>query len=142
MSKLFAKYSELKKKDPNFIYLFKSGIFYIALDEDAIKLSESLKLNLGKLNETVVKVGFPVSRLDHYIKLFQALNIPFKIADETYGVIDNYSDYLNNEDLKNIINDILNLDFNNITFKESFEKLYGIQKTLKKIYSKEENQND
>ena len=35
MSKLLAKYIELKKKNPDFVYLFKVGIFYIALDEDA-----------------------------------------------------------------------------------------------------------
>ena len=33
----------------------------------------------------------------------------------------------------------LSLDFNNITFKESFELLYGIQKNIKEIYSKENN---
>lgn len=139
MSRLYSKYTELKSKEPNFVYLFKSGIFYVALEDDATKLSESLKFKIGKLNENIIKVGFPISRLDHYSNLLQALNIPFKVIDDTYGVIDNYSDYLNNEKLKNIINNILSLDFNNITFKESFELLYGIQKNIKEIYSKENN---
>ena len=42
MSKLYASYSDLKKKEPDFVYLFKVGIFYIALEDDAIKLSECL----------------------------------------------------------------------------------------------------
>ncbi len=49
MSKLFAKYSELKKQNPNFVYLFKVGIFYLALDEDAHTLSKNLKLNFLKV---------------------------------------------------------------------------------------------
>ena len=49
MSKLYTKYTKLKEKNPNTVYLFKAGIFYLALGEDAIRLSVSLKLNLGKL---------------------------------------------------------------------------------------------
>ncbi|MCI9178230.1 MAG: hypothetical protein HFJ28_06795 [Clostridia bacterium] len=135
MSKLYSRYSELKKAEPNFVYLFKVGIFYLAIENDAIKLSECLKLNLGKLNETTAKVGFPVSKLDHYVRLMQAHNIPFKIADDTYGIINNYTDYLNNEQLKDIVNQLLALDFDNITFKEGFETLLSVQKDLKKIYS-------
>ena len=55
------------------------------------------------------------------------LDIPFKIADNTYCIIDNYTDYLNNEQLKETVKQVLDLDFNNITFKESFETLFGIQ---------------
>lgn len=142
MSKLYTKYLECKKKNSNFVYLFKVGIFYLALEEDAKKLSEALKLKLGNLNENIAKVGFPVSRLDHYIRLLQALNIPFKIADETYGMVDNYSDYLNNQKIKEILTEILQLDFNNITFKESFEILLGIQKRLQNIYDDGGTNND
>ena len=138
MSKLYSKYSELKKTNPQFVYLFKVGIFFLALDKDAIRLSESLKLNLGKLNETVVKAGFPVSKLEHYVRILQALNIPFQIVDDTYGIIANYADYLNNESLKKIVDQILSLDFNNITFKEGFENLLSIQKKLKQIYQEGE----
>lgn len=34
-SKLYNKYIQLKKDCPEKLYLFKSGIFYISLDEDA-----------------------------------------------------------------------------------------------------------
>lgn len=37
MSKLYNSYLELKEKDSNFIYLFKNGVFFIALYEDAKK---------------------------------------------------------------------------------------------------------
>ena len=135
MSKLYSKYIQLKKQNPNIVYLFKSGIFYLALDEDATKLSESLKLSLGKLNEDVVKVGFPVSSRERYVRLLEALSIPFQFVDDTYGVIENYSDYSNNEKLKSIVSKVLAIDFDNLTFKESFGILFGMQKELQEIYS-------
>ncbi|MDO5556585.1 MAG: hypothetical protein Q4G09_08405, partial [Clostridia bacterium] len=57
-----------------------------------------------------------------------------QIIDSTYSKIDNYSDYLNNTELKNIINDIISIDFDNITFKKSFEILFDISTSLKQIY--------
>lgn len=137
MSKLYEKYTNLKKNNPDLVYLFKSGIFYIALEDDAIKLSENLKLNIGKLNEQVVKVGFPVSSRERYVRFLEALNIPFQFVDDSYGIIENYSDYANNEKLKGIVNKILSIDFDNLTFKEAFEILLGIQKELQVIYSDE-----
>lgn len=134
MSKLYSKYIELKRNNPNQIYLFKVGIFYLALDEDAVKLSESLKLNLGKLNDTVSKIGFPVASRERYVRLLEALSIPFKFVDDTYGVIENYSDYANNEKLKSNVSKVLSIDFDNLTYKEAFEFLLILQKELKEIY--------
>ena len=42
MSKLYNIYLEEKKKNRDILLLFKSGIFYIAIAEDAIKLSNLL----------------------------------------------------------------------------------------------------
>lgn len=53
------------------IYLFKSGIFYIALEEDATFLSELLGFKLTNFNETVMKCGFPRKKtwiLSYYFK--------------------------------------------------------------------------
>ena len=141
MSKLYTKYTKLKEQSPDTVYLFKSGIFYLALDEDAVRLSVSLKLNLGKLNEEISKVGFPVSCRERYVRLLEALEIPFQFVDDTYGVIENYSDYSNNEKLKSMISKILSIDFDNLTFKEAFEFLMSAQKELSVIYPKEEKTN-
>ena len=48
MGRLYLKY--LKKKDENRekYYLFKSGIFYIFIDEDAIRISKIVPFNLIK----------------------------------------------------------------------------------------------
>ena len=72
--------------------------------------------------------------LFHYFRLIIAKELPFKIIDETYGVIENYSDYINNNKLKNIVDKIITLDFDNITFKEAYEILLSTSASLKEIY--------
>lgn len=43
MSKLLNKYNELKNNDPNKVYIFKIGIFYNILNEDATFIHEKLE---------------------------------------------------------------------------------------------------
>ncbi len=135
MSKLYTEYLKLKNKDAEKIYLFKSGIFYIALDDDAKKLSELFDFKITNLNESVVKCGFPQKRLEYYTNLLSNSNIPFEVIDLNYSKIDNYSDYLNNMKTKDIIQSIMAIDMNNISFKESFEFLDKIKKQLQEIYN-------
>lgn len=134
MSKLYSKYLELKKNDENTIYLFKSGIFFLALDKDATTLAEELNLKVTNLSPEVIKCGFPVSRQEHYFRILEAKNIPFTIIDDTYGIVENYSDYMNNEKLKKVIGEIININFDNITFKEAYEILLSTSNLLKEIY--------
>lgn len=134
MSKLYSKYSELKNNNPSTLYLFKSGIFFIALQDDAKLLSEELSLRLTNLNEDIIKCGFPVSREEHYIRLLQAKELDFQIIDNTYGVVENYSDYMNNDKLKAVIHKILDINFDEITFKEAYEILRSTNTSLKEIY--------
>ena len=61
MSKLYDKYKDLKQSSENSfkkLYLFKSGIFFIFLDDDAKIASSLLSLKLGMLNDTVCKCRF------------------------------------------------------------------------------------
>lgn len=134
MSKLYSKYSELKNQHPDILYLFKSGIFFIALADDAKTLSEELKLRITNLNEDIIKCGFPVSREEHYLRILSAKEIPFQIIDSTYGVVENYSDYMNNDKLKTIIQKIIDINFDEITFKEAYEILRSTSNSLKEIY--------
>ena len=134
MSKLYSKYLELKKNNPNTIYLFKSGIFLLAIDEDATKLSDELNLKVTNLSPDVLKCGFPVSRQEHYFRVLEAKHIPFTIIDDTYGVVENYSDYMNNVKLKKIIDEIIKINFDHITFKEAYEILLSTSNLLKEIY--------
>ena len=63
MSKLYQKYQQLKKENPEKCYLFKSGIFYIFLEDDAKKLGPMLSLKITNLNDSVVKCGFPAETI-------------------------------------------------------------------------------
>lgn len=58
MSKLHKSYINLKNKDKEKVYLFKSGMFYIALDSDCEKLSQEFGFKKTKLNEQVENVDF------------------------------------------------------------------------------------
>ena len=81
MSKLYEVYKKLKNDYSDTVYLFRSGIFYIALDADAIFLSNKINLKLTNLNPSIVKCGFPSASLDKYVTLFKSNNINFKIIE-------------------------------------------------------------
>lgn len=135
MSKLYKTYKNLKQNNPNKIYLFKSGMFYIGLQEDAQKLSDIFGFKITKLNEEVNKVGFPINRLEYYSgKLDVMDNVKYEIVDSNYGTISNYNDYLNNVKLKNITDSILKLDLDNTTFRQAFDFLGDIKGKLMEVY--------
>lgn len=135
MSKLLDKYNGLKLNDADTILLFKSGIFFIALSDDAKKLNEVFAFKLTVFTNDILKCGFPQSRLDYYTTQLNTLKIPFKIIDDNYSKIDNYSDYLNNNNLKSIIEYILKLDMNDISYKKAYEILESVQGIFQKINS-------
>lgn len=135
MSKLYVEYLKLKSKNTDKLYLFKSGIFYIALEDDAKKLSKLFEFKITNLNQSVIKCSFPQKRLEFYIDKLNSLNVPFEIIDLNYSKVDNYSDYLNNSKVKDIIQSIMKIDMNNISFKESFEFLEKVKVELDKIYN-------
>ena len=57
MSKLYEQYLKLKNENPKKLYLFKSGLFYIALEDDAVALSDKFKLN-NKFRKYYFKMRF------------------------------------------------------------------------------------
>lgn len=137
MSKLYKLYTNLKNNDPEKIYIFKSGMFYIGLQEDAKKLSEIFGFKVTNLNENVVKVGFPQTRLDYYIQKLEIMkDIDFEIVDSNYAKIENYNDYLNNSKMKFIIDDILKLDLDNTTFRQAFDILSDLKVKIGEVYKK------
>ena len=126
MSKLLNQYEELKKKDFEKIYIFKVGIFYNILNEDARKVSQAIGLKLTDLSPEIVKCGFPIAKLEKYTHLLESQN--FK-----YEVISNPAPSNQNVSYDNIIKKIQNIDLNNTTCKEAFDILYNIQQKLKNI---------
>ena len=64
--------------------------------------------------------------------LFKKIDLKYKIIDNLHNQSTN--DYLNNIEMKKIVKKILEIDFNNTTFQQSFNMLLDIQKKLKDIY--------
>lgn len=126
MSKLLNKYNELKNNDPNKVYIFKIGIFYNILNEDARKVSNAIGLKLTDLGPNIIKCGFPISQIDKYTLLLKEHNITFEIINPPASSNQNTS-------YNNIIRTIENIDLNNTTCKEAFDILYTIQQNLKNI---------
>ena len=127
MSKLLKLYTSLKKENKEILYLFKSGIFYIALDDDALTLSELFNFKIIDLNEKSIKCGFPVNKISYYSHLLNLNNIKFKIIDPNTPIT------INNNNFNSIINKILDINFDELTFKDAFFTLQEIQDELKNI---------
>jgi len=121
MSKLYNEYIIRKKGNNNKYYLFKSGIFYLFIDEDAKKISEIIPLKLTNLNQEIVKCGFPSNSLDKYINVFNNLKLDIEIVN-----LDNKVD-INNK----LIKKIRNLDLDNITSIKAINILSEIKELVK-----------
>lgn len=132
MSKLLKQYEELKKNDASSIYLFRVGIFYNILNEDAKLINEKLGLKITDLGPSIFKCGFPVSQLDKYIILLNKMKIKYKVINNLPND-SNINDYLKNVEIKKILNKITDMDLNNTTFHQAFNTLLDIQNKLKNM---------
>ena len=128
MSKLIKKYIKLKEDDPKTLYLFKSGIFYIFLDEDAKLMSPLLNLKLTNLNSEILKCGFPINSLSKYLSKLDDTSFKIKIINS-----DDNNSFSNNIQLQNLFNKIINVNIDSLSVKECFEFIGSIQNETKKI---------
>lgn len=129
MSKLYKKYISLKIENPNKIYLFKVGIFYIFLDDDARLMSSVLKLKLTKLNSVIYKCGFPVNSSEKYFNLLKKYNYNICVVDEN-DIYNTINSYKNNNELKKIALKIVSIDINALSISDAFELLSELQKSF------------
>ena len=88
-------------------------------------------MKITDLGPQIFKCGFPISQIEKYSSLLKKNNLKYKIIDNSQ--IKNTNDYLNNIEIKKILKSIIEIDFNNITFQQSFNFLLNIQKKLKNI---------
>lgn len=131
MSKLLNQYESLKKVDSSYIYIFRVGIFYNIINEDAKIINEKLGLKLTDLGPNISKCGFPISQLDKYIILLNKMKIKYKIIDNLPN--SNISEYMKNVEIKKILNKIDGLDMNNTTFQQAFNILLDLQNKIKEL---------
>ena len=130
MSKLYKKYIELKNSNENQLYLFKAGMFFIFLDADAQLISKELNLKLTKLNDNIVKCGFPVNSIQKYANLLNSNGFNFSIIDENSCIEASTPNYINNLNIINFINKIKNLDLNKLQPIEALNILSNFKETL------------
>lgn len=136
MSKIYKKYQELKNSPnykPNTFYLFKTGLFFIFIDNDAKIMSNYLNLKLGNLNETIVKCGFPANSFQKYLSLLKDTPYNVEIVSLENNSTLTSTDYIHNEELKFIIDEILKTNVDDLSISQIYEFLSTIQQKLHKI---------
>ncbi len=119
MSKLYNRYKTLKNKE-DIVYIFKVGMFYVILDDDAKILSKLLNLKLIPLNSEVNKCGFPINSLKKYEKILKENKIKYKIIE----------DYEENKDLNQFLNKIKKYDIDNMTGIKALELIYELKEII------------
>ena len=133
MSKLYSIYLNLKKASPNSLFLFKSGIFLIALDEDASKLSNLFGLKLTKLNDSVQKCGFPCASLEKYTNLFKALNLDIRIIETDKNTSYNLAEYKQDKKIIDLLESIKNVDKDNLSVSQAYEFIENLKLKVSSI---------
>lgn len=136
MSKLFEIYKNLKQNDNETLYLFKSGIFYIFLDNDAKIINKAFGLKLTNLNDKTVKCGFPSNSLKKYLKLLSMTKYKIKIIDTTNTTSYTISDYDLNNGIKELLLKISNINTENISISEAYYLLNSFKDDALKIILK------
>lgn len=133
MSKLYEKYQMLKSKNPSCLYLFKSGIFYIFLDEDAKLMSNVLGLKLTNLNENVVKCGFPIQNLEKYLNLIKNFDYSVEVLTSINSTSISDSEFLLTNDIYKFLTEIANTNSDTLSIKEAFSFIDKISLSAKRF---------
>lgn len=127
MSKLFEIYKNLKQNDNETLYLFKSGIFYIFLDNDAKIINKTFGLKLTNLNDKIVKCGFPSNSLQKYIGLLGSTNYKIKIIDNSSNTSFKLKDFTMNNNNIDLLKTISNVNEENLSVKDAYEFITNIK---------------
>lgn len=144
MSKIYDKYKILKTSNnynSNTLYLFKAGLFFIFIDEDAKIVSNLLNLKLGNLNDTIVKCGFPCNSLQKYLTLLK--NTPYNVEIVSLNNQESpmtSNNYLTNSQLKIIAEEILNLKIDDLSISQAYDFLYKVQQELSDVIREKINE--
>ena len=133
MSKLIDLYKRLKEQDSSTLYLFKSGIFFIFIDDDATTVSPILNLKLTFLNQSTQKCGFPINSLDKYLRLLDNTPYKIKLIDDSSNVSYNIRDFNINKNSVDLLTLISTIDVENLSVKEAYDFISNIKESAEKI---------
>lgn len=112
VSKIVREYKRLKSKNKDKLYLFKVGKFYIFIGEDVNTINNYMVLKITKFSNEYDKCGFPVERLDDYLRVFKNLKLDVEVIDEIQDIdvikeLKNINiDELSKEDAINLLKEI------------------------------------
>ena len=133
MSKLYKNYVLLKIQNPDRIYLFECGIFYVFIHTDAELMSKLLDLKLTPLNSLISKCGFPVKSANKYFDILKTCEYEIEIIPSGNTSSINLNDYIVTKNYDTIIADFLSLDIDDLSIAEAFDYLHNLQEKLKNI---------
>ncbi len=124
MSKLYEKYAYLKKTEDNsekILYLFKSGIFFIFLQEDAKIASHLFHLKITPLNSEIIKCGFPIASFEKYKSQLANSGYEFKIIDMSENTSLSIKDYSLDEGIASLLEKIKMVEPENLSIREAYQ---------------------
>ncbi len=134
MSKLLTTYTNLKKQDNETFYLFKIGLFYNFINEDASIMSNILHLKITNLSPAIIKCGFPNNSFDKYMKVLLSLPYKIKIIDSLENnTLFELKNFETNKKIKEFIFKISEIDVNNISITEAYSLLDDLQEEAQKL---------
>lgn len=133
MGKLLDIYNNLKNTDSSSLYLFKSGMFYIFLDEDAKKASVLLNLKLTHFTPEILKCGFPINTLDKYLNLLNNMNYDVKIIDTAKCTIYNITEYANDIKTDKLLQMISSINIDTLSISEAYSFIENINHEASEI---------
>ena len=140
MSKLYECYLDLKANEvnsDNTLYIFKSGIFFIFLDNDAQIASKLLNLKITFLTEDVIKCGFPINALKKYTNILKRTSYNFKIVDNIKNLSYSIKDYELDQDTKELLSKIASIETNSLSVKEAYDFIDIIKNSANLIIGKD-----
>lgn len=142
MSKLYDNYLNLKATEEdanNTLYIFKSGIFFIFLDNDARIASKLLNLKLTYLTEDIIKCGFPINSLEKYTNILNKTSYKIKIIDTAKNYVYTFDDYKLDKKIEELLSVINSVDINSLSVKEAYDFIDFLKEYTQNIFGKENN---
>lgn len=106
---MYNVYLKLKKEDNDKLYLFKCGKFYIFLSEDCDFINQYMVLKKTNFGNNCQKCGFPVETIDDYKKVFENINLNYKIIEDYKIYMEDNIKIDENKEAKIILDEIINI---------------------------------
>lgn len=129
MSKLLSLYTNLKKQDNETFYLFKVGLFYNFINDDATIMSCLLHLKLTTLSSSIIKCGFPCNSFDKYMRTLMTLPYKVKVIDSLENnTMYDIKNFEKNKQVKNFVFKIASINIDNVSVTEAYTLLDELQK--------------